>query len=72
MFSQDLVNQLAADLNQSEKSRVQIEHFSKRFPNMTMPTTGRWVGLSSSSSETLFAELPNCPIAQLPGHLIAP
>ena len=36
MFSQDLVNQLAAELHQSEKSRVQIEHFSKRFPAMTI------------------------------------
>ena len=36
MFSQDLVNQLAAELHQSEKSRVQVEHFSKRFPGMAI------------------------------------
>ena len=36
MFSQDLINQLAAELQQSEKSRIQIEHFSKRFPRMTI------------------------------------
>jgi 2-oxo-hept-3-ene-1,7-dioate hydratase len=36
VFSQDLIVQLAAELDQSEKSRVQIEHFSKRFPGMTV------------------------------------
>ena len=36
MFSPDLIHQLAAELHQSEKSRVQVEHFSKRFPGMTI------------------------------------
>jgi 2-oxo-hept-3-ene-1,7-dioate hydratase len=36
MFSQDLIQQLAAELHESEKSRVQVEHFSKRFPGMTV------------------------------------
>lgn len=36
MFSQDLIAQLAAELHHSEKSRVQVEHFSKRFPGMTV------------------------------------
>ena len=36
MFSQDLIAQLASELHQSEKSRVQVEHFSKRFPGMTV------------------------------------
>ncbi len=36
MFNQELINQLAAELHQSEKSRVQVEHFSKRFPGMTV------------------------------------
>jgi 2-oxo-hept-3-ene-1,7-dioate hydratase len=36
VFSQDLIAQLAAELHQSEKSRVQIEQFSKRFPGMTV------------------------------------
>ncbi|MBI2768323.1 MAG: 2-oxo-hepta-3-ene-1,7-dioic acid hydratase [Burkholderiales bacterium] len=36
MFSQDLIEQLAAELHESEKSRVQVEHFSKRFPGMTI------------------------------------
>ena len=36
MFADALIQQLAHELNQSEKSREQIEHFSKRFPDMTM------------------------------------
>ncbi|HYF41124.1 MAG TPA: 2-oxo-hepta-3-ene-1,7-dioic acid hydratase [Ramlibacter sp.] len=35
-FSPDLIAHLAAELNESEKSRVQVEHFSKRFPGMTV------------------------------------
>ncbi len=36
MLAPDLINQLAAELHQSEKTRVQVEHFSKRFPAMTI------------------------------------
>ena len=36
MFSTDLVTRLAAELQQAERSRVQLEHFSKRFPGMTI------------------------------------
>ena len=36
MFSQDLIAQLAGELHESEKTRVQVEHFSKRFPGMTI------------------------------------
>ncbi len=36
MFDENLIDQLAAELNQSEKSRVQLEHFSKRYPGMTI------------------------------------
>ena len=36
MFDAALIQQLARELNQSEKSRVQIEHFSKRYPGMTI------------------------------------
>ena len=36
VFSEEQIQQLAHELNQSEKSRVQIEHFSKRFPGMTI------------------------------------
>ena len=36
MFSDDLIAQLADELQASETSRVQIGHFSKRFPDMTI------------------------------------
>ena len=36
MFNMSQIQQLAAELHQAEKTRVQIEHFSKRFPGMTM------------------------------------
>ena len=36
MFDQALIAQLAAELDHSEKTRVQIEHFSKRYPGMTV------------------------------------
>ena len=36
MFSDQLVAQLAAELQQAEQTRVQVEHFSKRFPGMTV------------------------------------
>jgi 2-oxo-hept-3-ene-1,7-dioate hydratase len=36
MFSKELIQQLARELDESEKSRVQVEHFSKRFPGMTV------------------------------------
>ena len=36
MFDEPLIQQLAAELDQSEKTRVQVEHFSKRFPDMTV------------------------------------
>jgi 2-oxo-hept-3-ene-1,7-dioate hydratase len=35
-FPQDLIAQLARELDESERSRVQVEHFSKRFPGMTV------------------------------------
>ena len=36
MFSEDLITQLAGELHQSEKTRVQLEHFSRRFAGMTV------------------------------------
>jgi 2-oxo-hept-3-ene-1,7-dioate hydratase len=35
-FSTELIQQLANELNESEKNRVQVEHFSKRYPGMTI------------------------------------
>ena len=36
MFSAELIERLAAELDQSERTRVQLEHFSMRFPGMTI------------------------------------
>ena len=36
MFDDTLIQQLATELHQSEQTRVQVEHFSKRFPGMTV------------------------------------
>jgi 2-oxo-hept-3-ene-1,7-dioate hydratase len=36
MFDTAQIQKLAAELHESEKSRVQVEHFSKRFPGMTV------------------------------------
>ena len=35
-FPADTVDQLARELHESERTRVQVEHFSKRFPGMTV------------------------------------
>ena len=36
MFTPDQIQQLARELHESEKTRVQVEHFSRRFPGMTI------------------------------------
>ena len=36
MFSDALIAQLAAELDQAEQTRTQVEHFSKRHPGMTV------------------------------------
>lgn len=36
MLSAAIIQQLAAELQQSEKTRVPVEHFSRRFPDMTV------------------------------------
>jgi 2-oxo-hept-3-ene-1,7-dioate hydratase len=36
MLAPELIRQLAAELHESEKTRVQVEHFSKRYPEMTI------------------------------------
>lgn len=35
-FSEDLIQRLARELDESERSRVQVEHFSRRFAGMTI------------------------------------
>jgi 2-oxo-hept-3-ene-1,7-dioate hydratase len=36
VFPPDLIAQLAQELDTAERSRVQVEHFSKRYPDMTV------------------------------------
>ncbi len=49
MLDDTLIAQLAAELQQSQTARVQVEHFSKRFPGMTIEDGYRvsraWVAL---------------------------
>jgi 2-oxo-hept-3-ene-1,7-dioate hydratase len=53
MFSEQRIAQLAAELQQAEASRVQVEHFSKRFPDMTIEdgyaVSRAWVQLKLAS-----------------------
>ncbi len=57
MFDDALIQQLAHELNQSEKSRVQIEHFSKRYPGMTIDDGYRinraWMQLKFAERRTM-------------------
>ena len=52
MLSPEVIEQLAKELNHAEKSRVQVEHFSKRFPEMTIEDGYRvnraWMALKLS------------------------
>jgi len=49
MFTDDLIRQLARELDDAERRRVQVEHFSKRFPGMTIEdgyaVSRAWVAL---------------------------
>jgi 2-oxo-hept-3-ene-1,7-dioate hydratase len=49
MFTPELIAQLAAELDAAERSRTQVEHFSKRFPGMTIEdgyaVSRAWVAL---------------------------
>ena len=38
MFDDNLVQQLATELQLSQQTRTSVEHFSKRFPGMTIKT----------------------------------
>ena len=52
MFSPELIAQLAAELQQSQRSRTPVEHFSKRHPGMTVDDGYRigraWVELQKA------------------------
>ena len=53
MLTDEQIQTLAAELAQSEKTREPVEHFSKRFPGMTIEDgyrVGRaWVALQIAS-----------------------
>ena len=57
MFTHDLISQLAVELHQSEKSRVQLEHFSKRFPGMMIEDgyaiSRAWVAMKIAEGRTV-------------------
>ncbi len=57
MFDQNLIDQLAAELNQSEQSRQQVEHFSKRHPGMTVEdgyaVSRAWVKMKIDAGRTV-------------------
>jgi 2-oxo-hept-3-ene-1,7-dioate hydratase len=36
MLAKKIITQLAVELNSAEKTRIQVEHFSKRYPQMTV------------------------------------
>jgi 2-oxo-hept-3-ene-1,7-dioate hydratase len=53
MFTEQQIAQLAAELQQAEQTRTQVEHFSKRFPDMTVEdgyaVSRAWVQLKLAS-----------------------
>jgi 2-oxo-hept-3-ene-1,7-dioate hydratase len=57
MFSEDLIQTLAAELHQSEKTRTQVEHFSKRYPGMTIEDgyaiSRAWVRMKIAEGRTV-------------------
>jgi len=57
MLTPELISQLAAELHQSEKTRVQLEHFSKRFPEMTIEDgyaiSRAWVRMKLAEGRTV-------------------
>ena len=57
MFDDTLIQQLASELNQSEQTRVQVEHFSKRFPGMTVEDGYRisraWVAMKLAEGRSV-------------------
>ena len=53
MFDDVLVQQLAAELQRAQQTRTPVEHFSKRYPGMTIKDGYRigraWVDLEKAS-----------------------
>ena len=57
MFDDALIQQLARELHQAEKTRVQVEHFSKRHPDMTVQDgyaiSRAWVAMKIAEGRTV-------------------
>ena len=57
MLSQDTINELARELYDARKSRTQVRHFSKRFPEMTVEdgyaVQRAWVALEVKDGRTI-------------------
>ncbi len=57
MFEKKRIDQLAAELDRAEQTRVQIEHFSKRFPEMTVEdgyaVSRAWVQMKLARGRTV-------------------
>jgi 2-oxo-hept-3-ene-1,7-dioate hydratase len=57
MFSEALTAQLAAELEESERTRVQVEHFSKRYPGMTIEdgyaVSRAWMKIKQAQGRTV-------------------
>ena len=61
MLEPSLIAQLAAELDRSEQTRVQVEHFSKRYPGMTVEDgyaiSREWVRMKLAPIEQIAAEM---------------
>ena len=57
MLSKETIDTLARELNQSEKTGVQVEHFSKRYPDMTIEdgyeVSRAWVAMKLAEGRTV-------------------
>lgn len=57
MLDQETIRRLAAELHESERMRVQVEHFSKRFPGMTIEdgyaVSRAWVAMKVAEGRTV-------------------
>lgn len=57
MLSESLIQQLASELHAAEKNREQVEHFSKRYPDITLEDGYRisraWVALQLAEGRTV-------------------
>ena len=57
MFDDAVIQQLARELHQAEKTRVQVEHFSRRYPGMTVQDgyaiSRAWVAMKIAEGRTV-------------------